>query len=348
MTTATASPAAVPELDFAEHRRFHSTARHMIAGGAVAALAAHVITLLVPSLGGLTGPLPLAIVAGAALRGAAPLEIRRRASDLALVVLGASAAAFAMTYALRGHMSPALGVAAFAVVLGMVGARGLHGARRWIAVAAGAGAVLLARHAFGSMVAADPGPSWMAAGLAGTAFGAAALFGAVARHVTVLRRQAGEVDELLTRARAAVTASERAGDDPVVREAVRAEVARLVDVARRWQDLERRVATSPPTDVLTARLGDLDRRILAATDPVARSQFEQAQAEIAQQLRDVEQIANARERVLARMHHTLASIERRRLGAAGAEVDCASHALIEAEEILHSVGNHGEARGPVA
>jgi hypothetical protein len=342
----TTAAAAVPELDFAEHRRFHRTAIHMTVAGALAGLAAHVLTLLEPSLGGLAAPLPLAIVAGAAVRGAAPLEIRRRPADLALVVLGASAAAFAMTYALRGHMSPAIGVAVFAVVLGMVAARGLQGPRRWVAVVAGAGALLLARHALGSVVAADPGPSWLAAGLAGASFGAAALFGAVARHVTVLRRQTGEVDELLTRARAAVSASERAGDDPVVREAVRAEVARLVDVARRWQDLERRVATSPPTDVLTARLADLDRRILAATDPVARTQFEQAQAEIAQQLRDVEQIGNARERVLARMHHTLASIERRRLGAAGAEVDCASHALIEAEEILHSVGNHGEERGP--
>jgi hypothetical protein len=47
---------------------------------------------------------------------------------------------------------------------------------------------------------------------------------------------------------------------------------------------------------------------------------------------------------LARMHHTLAAIERRRLGAAGAEADCASQALIEAEEIMHAVDSRpGEA-----
>jgi hypothetical protein len=134
----------------------------------------------------------------------------------------------------------------------------------------------------------------------------------------------------------------------MMRAAIRAEVIRLAEVASRWQELERRVASSPRTDELTARLSDLDRRILAASDPIARGQFERAQAEVAQQLRDVESIGNARERVLARMHHTLAAIERARLGATGAEVDCASQALIEAEEIMHAVDARQGDREPGA
>ena len=68
-----------------------------------------------------------------------------------------------------------------------------------------------------------------------------------------------------------------------------------------------------------------------------RFEDEQAQSEVAQQLRDVESMRNARERVLARMHHSLAAIERMRTGAVGAEMDLASHALVEAEDIMHSV-----------
>ncbi|HTE52701.1 MAG TPA: hypothetical protein VK698_17735, partial [Kofleriaceae bacterium] len=311
MTTQTATrAAAMPAIQFEDHPSFHRAALHMTVAGALAGLAAHVLTLLEPRLGGLAAPLPLAIVAGAALRGAAPREIRARASDLALVVLGASAAAFALSAPLRGHLAAGWGAALYAGALGLVVARGLAGPRRWIAVVAGAGVALLARYVLGSVAAAEPGPAWAAAALAGASFGGVALLGTLARHLVLVRRQTGEVEDLLGRARAALGASERSGDDPVVRDAIRAEVDRLTEVARRWQELERRVSSSPRTDELTARLSDLDRRIMAASDPVARGQFEQAQAEVAQQLRDVESIGNARERVLARMHHTLASIER--------------------------------------
>jgi len=342
---------------FVDHGSFHRAALRMSVAGALAGLVAHVAGLLEPGLGGLASPLPLAIVGGAALHGAAPRETRARGIDLALVVLAASAAAFALTAAARGHLAPALGVALFAGALGLLfgrgapyvgpagrpfgsapgGTRGASGPRLWLLIAAGAGAALVARFVLGSLAAFEPGPAWMAAALSGGAFGAVAVLGLLPRHIAVAQHARGEVDELLDRARWVLAASERAGDDVTVREAIRGEVARLDEVAGRWRELERQVASSPEPDVLSARIQELDRRIVITADAVARGQFEQAQSEVAQQLRDVESMRNARERVLARMHHSLAAIERMRTGAVGAEMDLASHALVEAEDIMHSV-----------
>jgi len=347
---------------FADHGRFHRAALRMSVAGALAGLVAHVIALLEPGLGGPAAPLPLALVAGAALHGAAPRETRARGFDLALVVLAASAAAFALAAAGRGHMAPVLGVALFAGALGLLfgrgaphggpagrpfgsapgGTRGASGARLWLLVAAGAGAALAARFVLGSLAAFEPGPAWMAAALSGGAFGAVAVLGLLPRHLAVAQRVRGEVDELMARARAVLTASERAGDDVTVREAIRGEVARLDEVAGRWRELERQVTSSPEPAALSARIQELDRRIVMAADPVARGQFEQAQSEVAQQLRDVESMWHARERVLARMHHSLAAIERMRTGAVGAEMDTASHALVEAEDIMQSVDGRGD------
>jgi hypothetical protein len=338
-------------IHFEEHGGFHRAALHMSVAGGMAGLAAHVLSLIEPRLGGAAAALPMAIVAGAALRGAAPAEARSRAGDLPLVVVGASVAGAALTAGARGHLPSWAALAIFAVALGLVIARGLRGPRLWAAAAAGAAAALLARFVMGAVAAEDLGPAWMESALAGASFGGVALLGVLARHIVVFRRPAsevGEVDEVLTRARAALAASERAGDEPLVRETIRAEVARLAEVASRWQEMERRVASSPRRDDLIARLSDLDRRILSTNDQLAREQFEKAQGEVAQQLRDLESIDNARERVLARMHHTLAAIERRRLGAAGAEADCASHALIEAEEIMHAVADGRPIAGPPA
>ena len=329
-------------VQFADHPGFHRAALSMVAAGGVAGLAANAIALLEPRMGGLAQPLPLALVAGAALYAAVPRETRGRGFDAALVVLGASVAAFGLSAARRGDLAPVLGAGLFAVAIGLLFARGLRGWPMVLAAVAGAGAALLARFVLGSLFAVEPGPAWLAAALSGAGFGAVAVLGNLPRHVSLVRRASGEVEEILARARSVLAGSVSAGDEPAVRDAIRAEVTRLGEVAGRWRQLERQVASSPEPELLTARLCDLDRRILATTDPIARGQFEQAQAEVAQQLRDVESMRHARERVLARMHNSLAAIERRRLGAVGAEIDCASQALVEAEEIMLSVGNQGQ------
>jgi hypothetical protein len=324
-------------LRFTDQPRLHRAALAMCAAGALAALAAHLLFLLDPRVGGLAAPLPLALVAAAALHRAAPRAVRARPRDLALVVLGASAAAFALAAVARGHLPAGAGLALYAAALALVAARGLGRGQFWATAAAAAAAALLARFAFVSIASAAPGPPWATALLAGTCFAAAALFGVLPRHITAVPRPRGEAAEILGRARALLRQSQESGDEPTIRAAIQSEVARLTDVADRWQALDRQASSSPTPASLVARLDDLDRRITTATDPVARAQFEKAQSEIAQQLRAVESMRQASDRVLAGMHHSLAALERMRLGAVGAEMDCASHALLEAEEIMHAL-----------
>ena len=124
-------------ISFVDHPRFHRAALHMAVAGGMAGLAAHVTSLLEPRMGGLPAPLPLAVVAGAAVYGAASPETRARGRDLALVVLGAAFAAAALSAVRRGDMAPAWGAAMFAAALGVLVARGTGSGRRfWLAAAA--------------------------------------------------------------------------------------------------------------------------------------------------------------------------------------------------------------------
>src|SRR5688572_13092853 len=117
-------------ISFVDHPRFHRAALHMAVAGGMAGLAAHVTSLLEPRLGGSAGPLPLAVVAGAAVYGAAAPETRARARDLALVVLGAAFAAAALSAVRRGDMAAPWGAALFAGALGVLVARGTGSGRR--------------------------------------------------------------------------------------------------------------------------------------------------------------------------------------------------------------------------
>jgi hypothetical protein len=322
---------------FADHGRFHRTALHMAAAGGLMGLAGHVATLLEPRLGtiaappqwsGVTesvaaafggtpvGPLPLAAVAGAAIYGAAPPETRARARDLAAVVIGAAIAAGALAAVARGDMAAAWGGAIFAGALGLLLARGLGGRRFWIAAAGGAAAVLAGRFVMTSLAGAAFGPAWLVAGASGAAFGLVALLGTLPRHLSLAdsTRERGEAAEILARARAAQA-------EPRVR-------ALLDQLAA----LDRDNAQAPSRDVLEARLTDLERRAQATSDPIARREYEQAREAVAEQLREVEGIGHGRERVLARLHHELAEVERARLSASSAEADVVSRAIVETDD----------------
>jgi len=306
-------------LAFDEHPRFHRTALHMAVAGGLMGLAAHVAALLEPRLGGMAAPLPLAAVAGAAAYGAAPPETRARARDLAVVVIGAAIAAAALAAVRRGEMAAAWGGAIFAGALGLLLARGLAGRRFWIAAAAGAGAVLAARFVMTALAGAAPGPAWLAAACSGGAFGTVALLGTLPRHLALRERAAGrageaEAAEILARARAAQA-------EPRVR-------ALLDQLAA----LDRDAAAAPAPAVLEARLADLQRRAAATSDAIARREYEKAREAVAEQLREVEAIGHGRERVLARLHHELAEIERARLSATSAEADVVSRALVETDD----------------
>jgi hypothetical protein len=290
----------------------------MAVAGGLAGLAAHVTSLLEPRLGGLGAPLPLAVVAGAAVYGAAAPETRARARDLALVVLGAAFAAAAMSAVRRGDMSAPWGVAMFAAALGVLVARGTGtGKRFWIAAAAGAAGALAGRFVLSALAGLSFGPPWLVAAFAGTAFGAVALLGTLPRHLRLERVAAQPADtaDLLARAR------QMAGAEP--------KIAALLE---QLDDLGRQAAAAPAQSDLEARLAQLDGRVEATSDDLARAEYAKAHAAVAEQLADVQAIATGRERIVARLHRELEETSRTRLAVTSAEVDATSQALLETEE----------------
>ena len=305
-------------ISFVDHLRFHRAALHMAVAGGMAGLAVHVTSLLEPRMGGTAAPLPLAVVAGAAVYGAAAPETRARARDLAVVVLGAAFAAAALSAVRRGDMAAPWGAALFAAALGVLVARGTGSGRRfWIACAAGAAGALLGRFVLTALAGLTFGPAWLMAASAGAAFGAVALLGTLPRHLVIERviAQASDTAELLARARA------MAGGEP-----------RVGALLEQLDDLGRQAAVAPATGELEGRLAQLDARAQATSDDLARAEYAKARAAVAEQLDDVKSIECGRERIVARLHRELEEASRTKLAATSAEVDATSQALLETDE----------------
>jgi hypothetical protein len=304
-------------ISFVDHPAFHRAALHMAVAGGLAGLAAHVTSLLEPRVGNLAAPLPLALVAGAAVYGAAAAETRARARDLAVVVLGAAFAAAALSAVRRGDMSAPWGAALFAGALGVLVARGVGGRRFWIAAAAGAAGALLGRFVLGSLAGLSFGPAWLVAGCAGTAFGVVTLLGTLPRHFLLERVASApaETAELLARAR------QMASSEP--------KIAALLE---QLDDLGRQSAAAPARAELDGRLARLDALVEGTTDDLARAEYGKARAAVAEQRADVQSIETGRERIIARLHRELEETSRVKLAATSAEVDATSQALLETDE----------------
>ena len=357
-------------LKFREHEEFHRAALHMGIAGAGAGLLAHLAGLLYPRLGGLGAPIPLAILAGAAAFGAASPETRARVRDLGLLFLGMAAAAVGLRFFGRTGPEPTLGAAVFSIAFGLLIARGVTGRKWFLTFFASAAAILTARFVFATFMAqtVHDMPIWVGAMLAGGAFGLVALLGILPRHIDVNQdriqeswakikdKSQGEVGELLGRAATLwekVDASlER---DSSARRAIEDSVIRLFDVAAKWQSVESE-SSLPPADKLVERMEEIDAKIARTDDAVAKGQYERARGALAEQLRYVQEINTSKERVVARMHHYLAAMERLRfavinhksadasrlstevqpilddLNALGKEIDCTSEAIGEVEK----------------
>ena len=359
-------------LRFRDHEEFHRAALHMAIAGAVAGLAAHLAGLVFAGVGGMTAPLPLAVLVAAAGFGAARPRDRRRVDELAPIALLAGAAAFSLALASTLGVDRSLGALAFALAFAALLARGTTGRRLAAGVVVGGAAGLAALHVVSTFVAELPAPAWVAAAGGGAGFAVVGALGLVPRYLDLDRdpiaatwarcRHAfgGEHRELAERGVAVWRwGNESLAADSPVRGAIEGAVLRLLETAERWQSVEASVRGAEDLQAVDARLDELDHKIASTADPVARGQYQQARRALEEQRRYVQEIASVRERALARMHHYVAAVERFRFAAAnhrsadalrvstddvqpilddldalGGDIDCASEALGEAEHLL--------------
>jgi hypothetical protein len=322
-------------LRFADHPGFHrsflATSLGAAAGGAAMSFAGgvpapHLAGALVGALVGLTWAEPD--------RSSLRVGLRLTAAALGLGLLVAG-----------------LGAAGVAVALGLGLALGSSRRRAAVIAVAGAGAGLVAAWASARVMGAQETSSLalpLTGALAGVSVGFASTLALVARHVTVtadpvaaayraLPPITGEARDLVERGRTIWKGSAELPLGDENRELVKDGVLRLFGVAERLQ-------AAPALDgaEVERRIGELDQRIAACADAVAREQYTEARAALVDQRRYVERVGAARERIVARMHHCVATLEKFRMACAQLDATAAAREAADARNAMSVLGELGE------
>jgi hypothetical protein len=213
-------------------------------------------------------------------------------------------------------------------------------------LAATAGA--FAAHRIAGAEAVATWPAWLVGILASAAMALASVIALVPARIAIARdavaaamrqlpvRVDAEVRDLAEQgARVWTEVKTRLPAGDAGRALVEDGVLKLVDVAARSEKIPADVAASRAKVV--ARIDELDGRIAAATDEIARAQYGEARAALDDQRRYLEGIETSRQRLVARMHNYLAALEKFRLcvihveTASTAELEISGKALAELE-----------------
>ncbi|MGZ3440753.1 MAG: hypothetical protein ACXVDD_14620, partial [Polyangia bacterium] len=281
---------------------------------------------------------------------------------------GSTALLWALAAAAGGKIGGGVGNAIAGVAIGGSLARGLQGPSKMVAMlvgTVGAMTAALIGRAFALTDVLAALPNGVATLIAGATGGLVVGVSSVGRHVAMLRAPLehellamaddSELGRLLGRAASAYRDAIQAigSEAPAAREAADELVGKMTRFGKRWRELEAEASRSAPGD-LKERLQLVGRRLEASNDPLARAELARAREALAVQLAYVEEIANGRERAVARLEHQVATLERlrwaalrhrsadaARLGAdlqpvieelaqAGGDFDIASEALTEA------------------
>lgn len=336
---------------FRDHEEFQRAALHMGIAGVLAGLAAHVATQLIPG----AGPtwILTALMAATAYGASRPAN-RTRLADLALVALVALGAGGLFALSASIGRADNLGIAAVALGFGLLVGRG---GRRFAATLASAGAaLLLSRYVHDNLVNAAVTahiPMWVAAGATGGAFAFVGVLGLLPRHIDIGANRVatayaasqgivtGEIRELADRAVALWNKVDATLEpDAPVRKAIEDSVVRLFELARSWSAVEADGARTP-IDLLAQRMAAITEKMEKTQDAIAKAQYAQAHAALAEQLRYLKEIGTARERVVARMHHYLAAMERLRFAVINHRSADASRISIEVQPILDDLKDLG-------
>lgn len=313
----------------------------MVGGSAILGLALHPVTPMAPLVGGLFG-----IALGASFGYGRPkLRI-------------ASAAIAAVPLMLITPSWPVMALVASVLALGLtVGVRGMRGL---LTVMLGAATTLLAMWAalrIGHAKQTMTWSPWATDAVSAAAMGIVGVFAMLPRHLRVsideirsaVRKLPAELDtevrELCNRSVAIwASASDKLGEQDPGRNLLRDGVLKTLEVATKSAE----VKVSGTTDQeLAKRMADLDQRIAAATDNEVKTQYQSARAALDDQHRYRDHIRQNHERLIARMHNHVTTLEKFQLaanGLAAARVASAgATAMKQLEELSQDVAASGEA-----
>ena len=190
---------------------------------------------------------------------------------------------------------------------------------------------------------------WIQSALAATAVGLAATLALAVRHLRLvadpvdaayraLPPLGDEARDLVERGRTIWVASAELsipGDDN--RDLVKDGVLKLFAVAGKLA--QTRAVDGAEVD---RRIGEIDQRIEACSDAVAREQYKDARAALVDQRRYVDRVGAARERIVARMHHCVATLEKFRLACAQLDAAAAAREAADARSAMSVLGELGD------
>jgi hypothetical protein len=321
----------VPGLRFEDHPGFHrafvATAIGAGGAGAVAALGPATIA-------GVSAPIFAAVVGAAAGLSWAERPFRAWRIGVRLVTVAAIGAAAGVLNA------PALVATGLVAVL-MIGTTPRTGMRWWFttaaAVVAGVVATWAARRAGTASAMSTWNPATVDA-IAGGFLGVIAGAAVSARHVVrapdrvgaawkALPALSGEPRALVDRGLMIWKESDAMA--PENRALVEGGVTTLFAVAAR-------AAATPIVDdaAIAVRIEDLDTRIAGCTDAIAADQYRDARQALIDQRRYATSVAASRERVLARMHHCVATLEKFGMACAHADASLAARDAADARSAV--------------
>lgn len=332
------------EIRFDDHPSFHRAAAGMVGGSLVFSLALHPVAgwPVSPIAAGLLG-----IAAGAAWAYGKPTwRMAAAVAACAPLVIGSGTIGAPVVAAMCGLL--ALGV----------GLGGVRGTKGLVAIMLALGTTAIAvwaaqKFQFAQqLVGISPLSKHL---LAGTAMGMIGTLAVLPRHlriafdpVTAALRGLpahldGEVKTLCTRSVAIWnTTKAKLDDSDPNKELVRDAVLKTIEVATKSADIKLSGATDAE---LAARMEDFDKRIAAASDAEIKTQYQQARAALEDQCRYRARIRQDRERLVARMHNHVTTLEKFQLAATGLEVSRVAQqpATKQLDELSADVAASGEA-----
>jgi hypothetical protein len=322
-------------LRFSDHTAFHHQVIRMAIAGAALSLLAYLVGLVIPMNGRLPQAVFLAITATALGLAAFPPQ-RKTLIPVTLLGLGVGLLGALAMQALA-HSTPTypwFGLGVYGLSIGVIAGRDLRGLRRLILPLATGLLVVLATWVEMTFRArlqlASYVPSFLAEPVYGAAYGFLVSVAMVVRQLhwvqdpvtkafeKIRPTLSGEMLELSDQAvtlyirTQQVLRDRRANGDqtePALGQAVEKLVLRIFHIGRQWQEVERGAGRTN-ADELVDRLAGLDKKIEESTDDVARKQYQRAREAVSSQLRYLRDISKNRERVIARVHNYLATLER--------------------------------------